>query len=111
MKVAVDKDKRGITLVLKRSSRYPELKLADLDYADGIALFGETDVEMAKKTEAICAIAGIFGLEMCYKKTEIMSIGQASDSNPIVPLGQEVIIKAVNHFKYLGAFCSADGTN
>ena len=66
---------------------------------------------MANTTEAIRAIAGKLGLEMSYKKTEIMSIGQASASNPIVPLGNEGRIKVVSYFKYLGAFCSADGTN
>ena len=40
-----------------------------------------------------------------------MSIGQASVSNPTVPLGNEGLIKVVDHFKYLGAFCSANGTN
>ena len=40
-----------------------------------------------------------------------MSIGQASVSNPKVPLGNEGLIKVMDHFKYLGAFCSANGTN
>ena len=75
MKAAVDKNKRGITLVPRRSFRYPEVKLADLDYADDIALFKESDAEMANTTEAIRAIAGKLGLKMSYKKTEIMSIG------------------------------------
>ena len=61
MKVAFDKHKRGLTLVPKRSSRYPEAELADLDYADDITLFEETDVEMAKTTEAIRAIAWKLG--------------------------------------------------
>ena len=51
------------------------------------------------------------GLKMGYKKTEIMSIGQVSVTNPIVPLGNEGLIKAVDHSKYLEAFCSANGTN
>ena len=79
MKVAVDKNKRGITLVSRRSSRYPEVKLADLDYADDIALFEESD---AKMTEAIRVIAGKLGLKMRYRKTEIMSIGQTRGSTP-----------------------------
>ena len=45
-------------LVPRRSSRYPEVKLTDLDDADDIALFEETVVEMAKTSEAIRAIAG-----------------------------------------------------
>ena len=36
---------------------------------------------MANTTEAIRAIAGKLGLKMSYKKTEIMSIEQASGSN------------------------------
>ena len=82
-------------------------KLADMDYADDIALFKETDAEMAETTEAIRDIAGKLGLKMSHK-TKIMSIGQASVFNPVVPLGNEGIIKVVDHFKYLSA---ADGTN
>ena len=111
MKIAVDKENRGLTLIPRRSSRYPTVKLADLDYADDIALFEESEVEMAKTTEAIRVMAGKLGLKMSYKKTEIMSIGRASASNPTVPLGDEGIIKVVDHFKYLGAYCSADGSN
>ena len=111
MKIAVDKGKRRLTLIPRRSSRYPKVKLADLDYADDIALFKETNVEMAKTTEAIREIAGKLGLKMSYKKTEIMSIRRASISNPTVPLGNEGLIKVVDHFKYLGAFYSANVTN
>ena len=111
MRTAVDKNKRGLTLMPRRSSRYPAEKLADLDNADDIALFEESDVEMAETTEAIRATAGKLGLMMSYKKTEIMTIGRASVSNLVVPLGNEGLIKVVDHFKYLGAYCSADGTN
>ena len=69
MKIAVDKDNRGLTLIPRRSSWYPEVKLADLHYADDNSLFEETDVETAKTTEAIRAIAGKLGLKMRYKKT------------------------------------------
>ena len=53
---------------------------------------------------------------MSFKKTELMTIGKSTasaytpSSTPIVPLGNEGNIKVVEHFKYLGAFCSADGT-
>ena len=43
-----------------------------------------------------------------------MSIGKSASPNAIAPLGNEGNIKvviAVEHFKYLGAFFSADGTN
>ncbi|XP_072018451.1 uncharacterized protein [Amphiura filiformis] len=49
---------------------------------------------------------------MSYKKTEIMSIGRSSVTKPAVPLGNEGLIKVVDHFKYLGAqYCSDDGSN
>ena len=53
MRTAVDKDKRGLTLMPRRSSRYPAEKMTDLDYADDIAVFEETDTEMAETTEAL----------------------------------------------------------
>ena len=50
MKIAVHKENRGLTLIPIRSSVYPAVKLADLDYADDIALFEESEVEMANTT-------------------------------------------------------------
>ena len=102
MRTAVDNDKRRLSLMPRRSSRYPAEKLADLDYANDIAVFEETATEIAQITEAIRDIAGKLGLKMSNKKTEIMSIGRASVSNPVVPLGNEGIIKVVDHFRYLG---------
>ena len=95
MRTAVDRDKRGggLTLVPRRSSRYPAVKLADLDYADDIALFEEPEAEMAETTETIRLTAGKLGLQMSFKKTEIMPVGQASVSNPVVALGNEGQIK------------------
>ena len=48
---------------------------------------------------------------MSYRKTEILTVGPSSPQSPSVPLGNEGTIKVVDHFKYLGAYCSADGTN
>ena len=72
--------------------------------SDDIALFEESEAEMAETTEAIRVTAGKLGLQMSFKKTEIMPLGQASVPNPIVPLGNEGHIKVVQHFKYLGAY-------
>ena len=109
MRAAVDKNNRGLTLLPRRSSRYPEVKLADLDYADDIALFEDSESKMADTTEAIRATAGKLGLMMSFKKTEILPIGQVA-TVPSVPLGNEGTIKVVDHFKYLGAYCSGDGS-
>ena len=48
---------------------------------------------------------------MSYKKTEILPVGQSSLQKPKVSLGAEGDIKVVEHFKYLEAYCSTDGTN
>ena len=86
--------------------------LADLDYADDIALFEESETKMAETTEAIRVAAGKLGLQMSFKKTEILPIQhQSSNPTPAVPLGNEGIIKVVDHLKYLGAYSSADGSN
>ena len=66
---------------------------------------------MTKTTEAIRAIVGKLDLKMSFKKAEIMSIGRDKTSNPVVPLKHECLIKVVSHFRYIGAFCSADKTN
>ncbi|XP_072018477.1 scavenger receptor cysteine-rich domain-containing protein DMBT1-like [Amphiura filiformis] len=63
MKRAVNENNRGLILLTRRSSRYPEEKLADLDYANDIALLEETDVKMAETTEAIRVTAGKLGLQ------------------------------------------------
>ena len=89
MRSAVDKYNRALTLIPRRSSRYPEVKLADLDYADDIALFEESENTIAETTEAIHATAGKLGLQMSFKKTEILPIGhQPSKTIPAVPLGK-----------------------
>ena len=41
MKIAVDKDKRRLTLVPRRS-RYLQVKLADMNYTDDITLFNQS---------------------------------------------------------------------
>ena len=49
---------------------------------------------------------------MSFKKIELMFICKSTSHNPIVPLENEGNIKVVvEHFKYLEAFSSADGTN
>ena len=111
MRAAVDANNSGLILTPRCSSRYPEVRLPDLDYADDIALFEDSDLKMANTTEAIRATAGKLGLKMSFKKTEILPIGHSCTTPHTVPLGDEGNIKVVQHFKYLGAYCSADGTN
>ena len=80
VRAGVDKNNSGLTLIPRRSSRYPEVKLADLDYTDDIALFEESETKMAETTEAIHAAAGKLGLRMSFKKTKILPIQHQSSS-------------------------------
>ena len=94
MKQAVDKDKRGLTLVPRRISRYLEIKFADLDYADDIALFEETDVEITKKTEAIREIGNVVSRWATKRQRSCPS----GVSNPIVPLGNGGLLQVPRSF-------------
>ena len=85
-RTAVDKDKRGLTLMPRGSSRQGGGVETDWPglYAGDIAVFEETDVEMAKIYNwSHRYIAEKLGLKMSFKKTEIMSVGRASVSNPV----------------------------
>lgn len=73
-KSAIDENKKDITLLPRQSSRYPEVKLVDLDYVDDIALLKDSDAKMIDTTEAIRETAGKLGLKMSFKKTEIISL-------------------------------------
>ena len=104
MRCSVDAKGIGLTTTPRRSSRHPAEKLSDLDYADDIALFEETEKDMVETTEAIRKSASKLGLMMSFKKTEIMPIAHHSNNDPTVPLGDEGNIKVVDHLKYLGAY-------
>ena len=57
IRVAVDKNKSGLALIIRCSSIYPEGKIAYFPYTDDIALFEESDTKMSETTEAIRALA------------------------------------------------------
>ena len=61
MRSAVDKNNRGLTLIPRLSSTYPEVKLADIDYVYDRALFEESENTTAETTEAIRTTAGKSG--------------------------------------------------
>ena len=100
MKTTVDAQNTGLTLISRRSSRYPQINLSDLDYADDIVLFEENELSMTRTTEATRQSANKLGLMMSHKKTEILPVGQHNIPIPNVPLGDEDDIRVVGHFKY-----------
>ena len=66
MKCAVDAKGTGLMTIPRRSSRYPAERISDLDYADDIALFEDTEKDMAETTEAIRKSASKLGLMMSF---------------------------------------------
>ena len=103
MKAAVDKNNSGLTLIPQRSLRYPEVKLADLDYADDKALFEESETNRSQTcfswetriTDEFQENSSVILVsQMSFKKTEILPIqNHSSKTTPAVPLGNEGTIK------------------
>ena len=53
LKHALDKNDTGIVLEQRRSSRYQQQRLSDLDFADDIALIDETEQRLQYATSQV----------------------------------------------------------
>ena len=92
-------DNYGFVCEPKRSSRYPEKRLSDLDYADDICLL-ENSIEKAQQQLDELAINAIkVGLEVNIKKTEYMT----NIKNDTKLKLNDNDLQQVEDFKYLGA--------
>ena len=83
-------------------------KLADLDFADDIALFEETWRGMQQLTSKIEEVASKVGLYMNTGKTKLMKIGTFEEPGNIHVGGEA--IENVEEFCYLGSVISRDGS-
>ena len=64
-------------------------RLADLDYADDIALITESKDDLQELTNKLGDVAWKVGLSISHEKSKVMSIGtQTQNSNPINVNGQ-----------------------
>ncbi|XP_029655173.1 uncharacterized protein LOC115228842, partial [Octopus sinensis] len=80
----------------------------DLDYADDIAILGETFTDFQFAINELQRIASQIDMKVNASKTKILTAGFAPpDKTPIVLSGD--ILEEVESFKYLGAIITATG--
>ena len=91
----------GFTTHKRQSSRIPEKKVGDLEYADDIGLL-ENDTENAQKQlDAISEVAKETGLLINVDKTKVLS--KNINPAPKIMLDGTALV-VVNDFQYLGAW-------
>ena len=79
----------GLTLKPRQSRRYPAEKLADLDYADDIALLEdciEAAQDLLKRVEKACQEVG---LHLNAPKTQYMHLNPSSDTPSLHQMAQK----------------------
>ena len=88
-----------------------ELLITELMFADDAAAVVRTREGLEEVARLLVAVAGEWGLTVSLKKTEFMVVGKRTEADmaPIVFEGEEVPIKHVSSFKYLGSVLTEDG--
>ena len=94
-------------LAKKRSKRYPAQTIADVDYADGIALLANSPAKAEALLHSLERAAGGIGLHVKENKTECMSFNQRGDIS-ILKGGP---LKLVGMFTYLRSSVSSTETD
>ena len=95
-------DTDGLTLKRRRSRRFPAEVLADLDYADDIAILEDTIVaaqDFINRVEKACQGIGLF---LNVNKTKYMHLNPSTDEQLCSFDGSP--IECVTDFKYLGSY-------
>jgi hypothetical protein len=102
LRISVDPlNSKGIKIRAKQSKRKPGLFLTDLDFADDLALVSETIQNAEDLLHALEKAASQVGLYCNEGKTEFLSTCNIDSSLKTL---NNVNIKRVNDFKYLGSF-------
>ena len=109
----LDKE-HGIVIKRRRSARFPEVRISDLDYADDLAAMDETSEGIQKQLQCIARVAAIIGLKISIDKTKIMEIVNAPDIGPRnKPPEVELygkLLDAVRNIVYLGSNIADNGS-
>jgi hypothetical protein len=100
MRQAIDHQKCGLPWG-------PMGQLADLDFADDVALLGPTQHDLVNMTAALEQEAAKIGLRVSGSKTRVMRVGYVRANVPVT-IGQKRI-EEVDQFTYLGSVITADG--
>ena len=108
LKNALDRNEMGIVIEKRRSSRYQAQRLADLDFADDIALIDETEERLQFSTSQVEEKGSRVGLTANAKKTQVMPITREPVELTIT-MGNGDKLEKVGKFVYLGSTMAADG--
>ena len=95
-------DSDGLTLKRRGSSRHPAVVLADLDYADDIALLENTiksAQDLLNRVEKACQDVGLF---LNAPKTKYMHLNPSTNTSLVSSDGS--LIELVQDFKYLEGY-------
>ena len=104
LRTSIDKIKEnGFELTKKRSRRYPAKTITDADYADDIAILGNTHNKAETLLHSLERVATRIGLHVKAQKMEYMSFNQTGD---IFTLDGSSL-KLVDKFTYLGSSVSS----
>ena len=98
-------DELGFTIKSRQSRRVPAVKITDLDFADDIALISDEIQQAQKLLSQIEISSAKVGLHLNAKKTEYMLYNQPVIDE--IKTRNNVTLKAVDDFKYLGAWMSS----
>ena len=95
-------DDTGLTLKRRRSSRHPAEVIADLDFADDIALLEDNLLEAEVLLHKVEKASQEIGLFLNAPKTKFIHLN--SSSNGVVHALDDSSIDQVEDFKYLGGY-------
>ena len=98
-------DELGFTIKSRQSRRVPAVKITDLDFADDIALISDEIQQAQKLLSQIEISSAKVGLHLNAKKTVCMLYNQPVIDE--IKTRNNVTLKAVDDFKYLGAWMSS----
>ena len=102
---SLDKNGLGIVLEKRRSSRYQQQRLSDLNFADGIGLIDKSEQRLQYATSEVEEKGRKVGLTINSKKTKVMDV--AKERNDITTtLSNQNSLENVDKFVNLGSTIS-----
>ncbi|XP_078682172.1 uncharacterized protein LOC144916725 [Branchiostoma floridae x Branchiostoma belcheri] len=84
-------------------------KLADLDFADDLALLSENNQNLQHLTTKLEQFAGKVGLRISIEKTKTMEVGDRADQPRLTISVYNTQVETVDQFTYLGSVLSNSG--
>ena len=108
LKNSLDKNDLGIVLEKRRSSRYQQQRLSDLDFVDEIALIDESEQRLQLATSKVEEKGRKVGLTINSKKTKVIDV--AKERNDITTmLSNQDSLENVDKFVCLWSAISPNG--